>query len=73
MMGFICGPKVYEYRGIIIELPGSGGPCPVNKSGNPYQRVPGYVADIVNDFWSLSEEDQAKYRTGGGCQRFGDE
>ena len=73
MTGYICGPRIYEYRGIIIELPGGGGPWPLNKSGNAYQRVPGYVVDIVNDFWSLSEEDQEKYRTGGGCQRFGNE
>jgi hypothetical protein len=71
MTGFICGPRIYEYKGVTIEMPAYSGPWPVNKKGEPYRRLPRGVYAIVEEFWSLSEEDQAKYRTGGGCERFG--
>ena len=73
MTGFICGPKTYKYKGLRIELSYIGGLTACNKKWEPYLRYPRGVADLLDEFWGLSEEDQAKYRTGGGCQRFGDE
>jgi hypothetical protein len=73
MTGFICGPRIYEYKGVTIEIPGIGGLCACNKKGEPYLRYPKRVSAAIDEFWSLPEEDQAKYRTCGGCQRFGNE
>ena len=72
MKGYICGPRIYEYKGVIIEI-SHAGPWPINKRGEPYKRMPVAVAAIFDEFWKLPEEEQAKYRTGGGCQRFGNE
>jgi len=71
MKGYICGPKVYEYKGMRIELSYIGGPVACNKKGEPYLRYPRNVAELLDEFWKLSEEQQNTYRTGGGCQRFG--
>ncbi len=68
MTGFICGPGIYEYKGITIELGGIGGPWPINKKGNPYERIPKKVDEIVREWCTLDKEEQNKYRIGGGCQ-----
>lgn len=73
MTGYICGPRIYEYKGVTIELPSIGGAWPINKKGEPYQRIPRGVEAIVDEFLGLPEDEQAKYRTGGGCQRIGNE
>jgi len=72
MTGYICGPRIYEYKGVTIEASYSG-PWPVNKAGSPYKRLPAAVAVVFDEFWHLPEAEQDTYRTGGGCQRFGNE
>ena len=72
MTGFICGPRIYEYKGVTIELSYSG-PWPINKRGEPYQRLPHDVSLALDEFIKMGDEESEKYRTGGGCQRFGNE
>lgn len=63
----VCSPRCYQYRGIIIECSGIGGPWACNKKGEPYVRYPRHVAAAIDEFFSLTEEEQAKHRLGGGC------
>ena len=71
MLGFICSAPSYTYKGLEIEIPGIGGPCPLKKNGDPYERWPKWVRAIMEEFEELSEEEVNKYRTGGGCERIG--
>jgi len=66
---WICGPRRYEYEGVIIELGGIGGPCPVKPNGDPYERWPADVRAAVNAWWKLPEQYRETYRIGGGCWR----
>jgi len=69
MTGFICGPRLYEYDGLTIDIPGIGGPCPVKSNGEPYQRCPRGIAETMDRFCALSDEERETYRVGGGCRR----
>jgi hypothetical protein len=71
MTGYICGPRIYEYKGVTIEMTNIGGPCATKKNGDPYVRMPRRIEIIILEFWGLPDEEQARYRTGSGCQRFG--
>ena len=66
MTGFLCGPKVYEYKGWLFEMSYSG-PWPLKKDGTPRERA-------GNKFWNMYKEfdklpDKESYRVGGGCIR----
>lgn len=68
--GFVCGPRVYEYKGIEIEFPAMCGPYPLTKQGDPKQRWTKREHELVDEFLDLSDEERAKLRIGGGCQAF---
>lgn len=68
--GFLCGPKLYEFEGLEIEFPACSGPAPLKANGDPYQRIPKHVAEKMSRFLNLSDDEMAKYRTGGGCRAF---
>jgi len=68
--GFLCGPKIYEVDGIQIERPGSGGPCPLRKDGEPKMRFSKADKAALDKFWDMSEEEKDKHRVGGGCRSF---
>lgn len=62
---FICRPHTYHFKGLTIETPAWCGPWPVRKNGEPYQRLPRRVREIMDEFCALS--DPSPYRVGGGC------
>jgi hypothetical protein len=66
---YICGPRLYEYNGVIIEMSACSGPWASNRNGDPYQRLPAKVKKAIDEWWMLPEEEQNKYRVGGGCVR----
>ena len=67
MNGYICGPRRYNFRGVTIEVPGIGGPCVVKPNGDIYMRLTKKQAATLLDFYRLSDDERASYRTGGGC------
>lgn len=69
MTGYICGPKLYEYKGVTIELSGTGGPWASNRNGDPYKRLPAKVKQAIDEWIGLPEVEQDTYRAGGGCQQ----
>jgi hypothetical protein len=69
MRGFMCGPKLYEYKGVKFEFTQSHGPHPIDSQGDPLE-------DITDDFYKLAEEwfasdNREEYRIGGGCEIVG--
>jgi len=67
MNGFICGPRRYQFQGLTIEESSIGGPCVVKPNGDIYMRLTKKQAATLLDFYRLSDEKRASYRTGGGC------
>jgi hypothetical protein len=70
LSGFLCGPRVYEYKDVIFEIPGIGGPCPLKKNGDPkVSPVKGFFK-LMDEFYALPENEREEYRIGGGCIQF---
>ena len=67
MTGYICSPHRYRYDGVIIEVPGIGGPWAIRPNGDPYIRLPKKVAEALDAFYELSDTDRAVYHLSGGC------
>ncbi len=68
--GFMCGPRVYEYEGIVFEIPSIWCPCQLKKNGDPKQRVGKAFYDFYKRFDALPDDEKEKYRIGGGRTRF---
>ena len=66
MKMIICSPPLYLYKGLEIEIPKTGGPEPLKKNGDLYNRWPPRVNQIMNEFMALP--DREVYRIGGGCE-----
>ena len=64
MNGFMCGPKVYEYKGWLFEM-SYFGPWPLKVDGNPRERAGKKFWDMFKEFDKLP--DKESYRIGGGC------
>lgn len=69
MTGFICSPRVYEYKGWLFEF-GHAGCWPLKKDGNPRKRAGDRFFAMLDEFAQLPEEQQKACRVGGGCVRF---
>ena len=65
--GIICGPKIYEYHGVMFEFSYTGGPWPLKKNWEPKKRAGKKFFDLYYRFSKLSEKEQEEYRVGGGC------
>ena len=48
--GFICGPKLYEYKGYAFEWHSYFGPAPLKKNGEVSLRIPKGFWDMIDDF-----------------------
>jgi hypothetical protein len=68
--GWLCGPRIYEYKGVEFEVHSYCGPCPLRKDGSPKVRIPKTFWPLYEEFDKLSKEEKKKYHLGGGCQRF---
>lgn len=64
---FLCGPKVYEFEGVVFETSYIIGPWPLKKNGDPKARCGKKFYDWYKRFDALPPEEQEKYRLGGGC------
>jgi len=68
VVGFFCGPRVYEFDGWLFEVHHYGGPWPLRKDGTPRARASRTFWRIWERFDALPKEEQERYRVGGGCQ-----
>lgn len=69
MTGFICGPRLYEYKGWSFEFHSYCGQWPLRKDGELRKRAGRRFWKVFGEFEKLTHEDQVKYRVGGGCVR----
>jgi hypothetical protein len=63
----ICCPHIYEYQGVLFEIPKIGGPWPLKKDGDPKVRAGKKFYDLITTFYTLPKYEQESYRVGGGC------
>lgn len=68
-MGWVCSPRIYEYKGWVFEF-GPVGCWPLKKDWEPRKRAGRKFWAVVGDFMELSEDERTQYRVGGGCQQF---
>lgn len=67
--GFICGPKIYRYRGVQWEQ-SMGGFGFHKKDGELYVNVPKRCWAVYDAWRKLAPSKQARCRIGGGCREF---
>jgi len=60
--GFICGPKLYEYKGYAFEWHSYFGPAPLKKNGEVSLRIPKGFWDMIDDFCMLSDAEKEEFR-----------
>ena len=65
----MCGTPIYEYEGWLFEWHSYMGPYPLDKNLEPKKRVGEKFWEMFNRFYALSDEEQKKYKIGGGCKR----
>jgi len=65
MNGFMCGNRIYKYKGWTFEYGMSIGVWPLKQNGEPRKRA-GRVFYKIIDQW-CKEKDKEKFRVGGGC------
>lgn len=70
IIGFICGPKIYNYNGVVFEWHNYSGPAQLKKDGELYKNYcsNGFL-NKIGAFIKMSEKKRKKYRIGGigGC------
>jgi hypothetical protein len=66
--GFICGPRLYKYKGWFFEVNPSCGPWPLKKDGELRKRAGLVFYGIFDQF--NNEKDKEQFRVGGGCVEF---
>ena len=66
MTGFICSPPLYEFEGWYFQS-GHHICWPLCKDGEPRKRAGRKFYDVMGRFLALPEEEQERYRVGGGC------
>jgi hypothetical protein len=69
VIGYLCGPHIYEYKGIVFEYSIYGGPWPLKKDGEQKKLAGRRFFRLAHEFFKLPESEQEKYRIGGGCRR----
>ena len=69
MTGFICSPRIYEFRGWLFEFSGWGGPWPLRKDGELRARAGRKFWAVYSEWESLPDDEKQKTRVGGGCVR----
>ena len=63
----LCGPKVYEFEGVLFEFSPMIGPWPRKKDGEPKMRAGKKFYAFYKRFVELPLDEQEKHRIGGGC------
>lgn len=68
MKGYICGPFIYTYKGVMFEFRQySTQPWPLKKDGEPRLRAGKKFYDLFDEWFRLPEKERESYRVGGGC------
>jgi hypothetical protein len=62
-----CFAHIYEYQGILFEIPKTGGPWPLKKDGDPKAMADKKFYDLMATFYALPKEEQERCKVGGGC------
>jgi hypothetical protein len=70
MSGFMCGPRLYKFKGWFFEVNAACGPWPLKKNGDPRTNAGRRFWKVWNAFNALSDKKKEKFRVGGGCQQF---
>jgi hypothetical protein len=68
--GFVCSPKIYEWRGWLWEHGMYQGPWPLRKDGELRKRAGRKFWKVWGEWQDLPEDEKQKTRVGGGCMRF---
>ena len=69
LIGFVCGPSVYEWGGFTFEVHSYFGPWPLRKDGEPMARASKRFWEAMSKFEALSSDEQKRYRVvEGGCR-----
>ncbi len=69
-MGFICGPRIYKFRGWLFEVHAQCGPWPLKNDLSLRATAGRKFWALWDDWCQLSNKDQEQHRIGGGCERF---
>ena len=65
----VCSAPIYEYEGWLFEWRRYMTPHPLTKELEPRKRVGDKFWDMFDRFCALPDDEQKKYRIGGGCKR----
>lgn len=68
--GWLCVTPVYEYKGVTFEMGYSTLPWPRKKNMEPKKRAGIKFFELIDEFCTLTDDEQAKYKIQGGCIRF---
>ncbi len=68
--GWVCGPKIYEYKGWLFEHNYYLGAWPLTKDLEPRKRAGAVFWNLLDEFMQLPDAEQKRHRLGGGCQQF---
>jgi len=68
--GFVCGPRLYQFKGWFFEWSACSGPWPLKINGDPRARAGRKFYAMCAEFNQLSEANKKLNRVGGGCQSF---
>lgn len=71
MMGYMCGPRLYEFEGCFFEYQASSGPWPLRQNGEPRKSAGKRFWKMISCFDKLTDEQKQEYRVGGGCIKIG--
>ena len=69
MMGIMCGPRIYKYKGWVFEY-GQGSIWPLKKNGDRRKRAGNKFYNMIDEFAHLPNYEQDECRVGGGCRKF---
>jgi hypothetical protein len=61
IIGYMCGPRMYEYKGTKFEWHSYCGPHPIDDDLEPLDDIPDEFWDMIGEFQKLSDEEKEKY------------
>lgn len=67
IIGYVCGPRIYEFDGWLFEWSNYGGPWPLKSNGDPRERAGRKFWKMIEKFQALPKAEQIKCNVGGGC------
>ena len=70
IIGIVCSPRVYEFKGWTFEVSSASGPWPLRKDGELRKRAGRVFWKVYSEWEDLPDDEKQKTRVGGGCVRF---